>query len=258
MLDRLQIPLIFEPGTSWMYGHSTDWAGVVVARLNNTTLEDYMQKNIWDPLGIKNITFHLELKPDVKKNLVKMTSRDGIENPRFNLPVDTGKPVIWSDDQLYDDPISMGDEFGGQGCTGSGVEYIKVLKSLLQDDSKLLKHETIDLMFSPQLNADTHAAFIAFLEAPYFKDTFSSHPHGSKMDHGLGGLLDMQDVATGRKEGTLSWSGLPNLLWTIDRNAGLATFYASNILPFGDHKSHIWQQAFEKEMYSTLKSSPKL
>jgi hypothetical protein len=38
-------------------------------------------------------------------------------------------------------------------------------------------------------------------------------------------------------------------LWTIDRASGLSLFYASNIMPYGDFKSHEFQQLFEKEMY---------
>jgi len=258
MLDRLQMPLVFEPGTSWTYGMSTDWAGLLVARLNNTTLEDYMQKNIWDPLGIKNITFHSELKPDVKKNKVKMTYREGIDNPMFNMPADTGKPVAWTDDLVYDDPIPIGDDFGGQGSFGSAVDYSKILTSILLNDSKLLKPSTVDLMFTPQLSDAPRAALAEFLFMPFWKDTFASQPPGTKLDHGLAGVLTLNDKPTGRRSGTLTWSGVTNLLWTIDRDAGLATFYASNVLPFGDHMSHKYQQMFEKEVYSRFGKTAKL
>lgn len=39
------------------------------------SLETYMQKNLWDPLGIKSMTFHSERKPDVHKHLVHLTRR---------------------------------------------------------------------------------------------------------------------------------------------------------------------------------------
>jgi CubicO group peptidase (beta-lactamase class C family) len=258
MMERIQMPLLFEPGTSWMYGASTDWAGVLTARLNKITLEEYMQKNIWDPLGIKNITFHNELKPDVKKNKVKLTYRGGIDNPQLGLPADTGKPVVWTDDLVYDDPIPIGDEFGGQGGIGSAFEYSKILTSILINDSKLLKPATVDLMFTPQLSDAPRAALGEFLGAELWKDTFASQPAGAKLDWGLAGCLTFDDKPTGRRAGTLTWSGLTNLLWTVDRDAGLATFYASNILPFGDHASHKYQQMFEKEVYSRFGKTAKL
>jgi len=42
-----------------MYGMSIDYAGVLVARLSNLNLEEYMQKNVWDAVGAENLTFHL-------------------------------------------------------------------------------------------------------------------------------------------------------------------------------------------------------
>lgn len=248
MMERLQVPLLFEPGSSWMYGMSIDWAGVLAARLNNTTLEEYLEANVWEPLGIKDITFHTELKPEVKKNLVIMSQRDGTEP--FDLPVDTGKPMKWYNETLYDDPIPTGDEFGGQGSMSSAVEYAKILSSLLINDSKLLKPSTVDLMFTPQLTDVSRSVLTESSEDPIWKDTFSSNPVGTKLDWGLAGMLTLSDVGTGRRKGALTWSGLPNLMWTLDREAGLATFYASNTLPWGDQKTHAYQQMFETEMYS--------
>ena len=55
--ERRNSPLVFEPGTSWMYGMGTDWAGKMVERATGETLETYMSKNIWGPLHLKNVTF---------------------------------------------------------------------------------------------------------------------------------------------------------------------------------------------------------
>jgi len=255
MLERCKVPLLFEPGTSWSYGMGIDWAGILVMRLNNMNFEEYMQKNIWDPLDIKNITFHQELKPNVSKNLVKMAQRSGIETPAFNLPADNGMPVEWSDIILYDNPIPMGEEYGGQGAIGNAVDYMEILKSILKNDGKLLKPTTVDLIFEPQLGPESKTEFNNFLGADMWKGIFTSHSPGQVVTYGLTGEIIEKDEATGRKKGTLGWSGLPNLLWTIDREAGLACFYAGNLIPFGDQASHRVQQMFEKEMYDRLKST---
>jgi CubicO group peptidase (beta-lactamase class C family) len=120
MIERINLPLLFEPGSSWVYGTSLDWAGLLVARLNNTSLEEYMQQHIWDAVGTKDITFHQELKPTVQRNFVKMTKRGGIENPNFTMAVDNDRAVEWTDELLYDDPTK--DEYGGHGAIGSAVE----------------------------------------------------------------------------------------------------------------------------------------
>lgn len=250
MMHDITLPLLYEPGSSWSYGVSLDWAGLLVARLNNTSLEAFMETNIWTPLGIKNITFHQEQKPDVEKNLVKLTARSGIRNPHRGLPVkNPGAKVEWIDELLYATPTK--DEVGGGGAIGNPGEYMKILNSLLAPNSVLLKPATIDQMFTPQFapGSGSLKAYEEFCELPFLIDAFASAPLGTKVNWGLGGMIFMQDLENGKRKGTMSWSGLPNLLWTIDREAGLACFYASNVVPFGDFESAEMQALFEKEMY---------
>lgn len=246
IIKRITIPLLFEPGTSWEYGYGIDWAGVLVMRLNKMSLEAYMQKYLWDPLGIKHITFHQELKPEVRKSLVKMSMR-GKQGMR-GLAMPTEEKVEWTDELLYEDPWV--DEFGGAGAIGSAIEYMKILHSICSDDGKLLMSETIDEMFTPQLGVESQKALASFIAFLGDSEMFTSQEPGTQVSYGLGGLLVLSDKETGVKSGTLSWSGLPNLLWTIDRGSGLSLFYASNLVPFGDQKSHKMQQIFEKEMYA--------
>ena len=51
-------PLVAEPGTQWNYSPGLDWAGLLIARLTGEPgLGEYARKNIFEPLGIKNIAF---------------------------------------------------------------------------------------------------------------------------------------------------------------------------------------------------------
>jgi len=254
LLSRIETPLLFEPGTSWMYGTGLDWTGILVGRLNHTTLESFMDTNIWAPLGIKNFTFHLEKKPDVLKNLAKMTLRKATP-ALMTMPTRTDEGVEWSDDELY--PYPNVDEYGGEGSTGSAVDYMKIMHSILSNDGKLLKLSSIDQMFTPQFNPSELAGYEEFRKLPFMLDTFASVKLGTKCSWGLGGFMVLEDYETGRKKTTLSWSGLPNLCWTIDRVGGLALFYASNVCPPGDYQSAKWQVAFETEMYKRFTDSEK-
>jgi CubicO group peptidase (beta-lactamase class C family) len=257
IIPRINTPLLFEPGTSWAYGTGLDWAGILVSRLNNLSLEAYMQKYVWAPLGIKNITFHQENHEEVRKNLVKMSIRKGLANPIFGFPERNNEKVDWTDDLLYDIPIA--DEYGGEGAIGSATDYFKILQSILADDGKLLTSETIDEMFSPQLSEGGVKALDEYNNLPFYQGGgFASVQNGAKVDWGLGGELFLEDYFTGRKKGTLTWSGMTNLQWTIDRKAGICAFYASNLLPFGDFPSGDMQVKFEKEMYARAEKGSKL
>jgi CubicO group peptidase (beta-lactamase class C family) len=257
IIPRINTPLLFEPGTGWAYGTGLDWAGILISRLNNMTLEQYMKKYIWSPLGIRNITFHQE-NEGVRRNLVKMSIRKGIKNPILGLPVRNGETVEWTDHLLYDVPIA--DEFGGEGAIGSPVEYMKILHSILADDGVLLRSETIDEMFTPQLSEGGGKALDEYIALPFYQGgAFACVKAGTKVSWGLGGLLFLEDYEeTGRRKGTLTWSGMPNLMWTIDREAGLCTLYAGNVLPFGDFPSGDMQVRFEREMYARAEKSSRL
>jgi CubicO group peptidase (beta-lactamase class C family) len=228
-----------------MYGNSLDWAGLLVMRVNSMSLEAYMQKYLWGPLSIQDITFHNKAKPDVRKKLVHMTKRGNGSVYGASVPLD--EKVNWADESYHDgeDP----DEFGGGGAFGSAVEYMKILHSICSDDGKLLKSETIDEMFSPQLNSNAQNVLAQF------RKIFTGSGNlelGAQVDYGLGGLLISKDEGTDGIGGILRWSGRPNLYWMIDRARGISIFYASNIVPFGDAQSRKMQQLFEKEMYARI------
>lgn len=238
-------PLIFEPGTSWSYGASTDWVGILVMRLNNMSLEAYMQKYIWDPLGIENMTFHLELKPEVKKNLVTLAKRG--DQGLYAMTTEPDAKVKWIYDKLYDDPVA--DEFGSGGALGSAVEFIKILESICADDGRLLMSETIDEMCSLQLSEECQEGFAKFASHVLVREQYDNQQPGLKLGLGLVGSITLEDSPIGFKTGTLGWTGLPNLIWTTDMETGLSLMYASNMLPFGDIKSYQMQMLFAKEMY---------
>lgn len=251
MLASITSPLLFEPGASWTYGYSLEWVSLLITRLNSgQSLEDYAQTHIFSPLNIKDITFHRDLNPHVQEKLVKMSLRSGLDNPNplLGFPgIGNGK-VEWTDEHLY--TITQKDCFGGHGLAGSASSYFKILISILRDDEILLKKSTTAEMFKPQISADAAKDMCTnFVCAEFFQGTFASHPPGRKLNWGLGGLLVEEDIEGGKRKGCLTWSGFPNLLWSIDREEGLACLYASNVLPFGDLKSHEMQQLFEKDMY---------
>lgn len=249
LLHQISTPLLFEPGSSWEYGSGIDWAGVLVSRLNDVSLQDYMRENIWDPVGAENITFHLEQNGKVRDGLVTLSARGGIPDPVHVAPaVRSEEKVVWMTERLYEDPIA--DEYGGGGSIGLAGDYMKMLQSLCSDDGRLLKTATIDEMFKPQLQLGALKDFPGVIAREMWSGSFASHPPDIRLDHGLGGMLIMDDETTGLKKGTLTWSGLANTLWTIDRETGICLFYASNLVPFGDPKSYQMQQLFEREMYS--------
>ena len=53
------LPLMYQPGTSWDYGHSTDVLGRVIEVVSGTTLYRFEKERILDPLGMTDTTFYV-------------------------------------------------------------------------------------------------------------------------------------------------------------------------------------------------------
>lgn len=54
-----QMPLMHQPGERFSYGHSTNIIGALIEKVPGRSLYDYLQKNIFDPLQVKDTYFYL-------------------------------------------------------------------------------------------------------------------------------------------------------------------------------------------------------
>ncbi|KIY01263.1 uncharacterized protein Z520_02815 [Fonsecaea multimorphosa CBS 102226] len=249
VVESYNLPLVFEPGKSWLYSTSLDWAGVLVARLANVDLETYCQTNIFKPLGISDMSFWAKKNPELKDRVATMSIRD---------PADPqGKAQAFSGPDMHS---AAQTEMGGQGLFASAASYLKILHSILVDDEKLLKKEATATMFQPQLSAESRDALQALYAGRPTKGpcAIGTFPPGVQYDWGLGGLLTTEDVnqegVTYRKKGCMNWSGMPNLFWFLDRNAGVCGFYGGQMMPSGDAKVQEMIHLFEKTMYEEAAS----
>ncbi|KAL8870563.1 MAG: hypothetical protein Q9174_003422, partial [Haloplaca sp. 1 TL-2023] len=121
--DVLGQPLLFEPGTDWQYGVGIDWAGTVVERISGMSLNDYFQKNIFQPLGIKNISFFPSA--EMKETLAHMNQKhvNGQIRERDHL---LGRPLI-----VEGDDVARTFNSAGAGCFARPAEYCQLLATLL-------------------------------------------------------------------------------------------------------------------------------
>lgn len=160
-----------------------------------------MQKNICNPLGIKGISFWPEQNAEMKTKIAGMSARD----PQSGRLVAFNQPFL---------NTGSTDCFGGHGGYADLTEYIKVLHSILVDDGKLLKPETTARMFQPQLTKGSKASLKQQMGIPEIVGMFvGDFPSNVEYDWGLGGLLVQGSGEGRRKNGTLIWSGMPNLFW---------------------------------------------
>ena len=204
--EKYFCPLTFEPGTSWAYSGGTDWAGKVVERVNgDMALGTYMEENIWKPLGIKDMTFHLKQREDMRERMPDMSRRD---------PSGSGKAIHTS---FVSMPDSMKDDCGGGGAFADMTEYLKILQSLLRDDGILLKSKSAELLYTPQLNEESQRALRKHLQDLESNMVLGGIPitEESQVNWGMGGMVIPDDLPGWRRKCTLTWGGMPNLTWVF-------------------------------------------
>lgn len=184
--ESYDFPLLFEPGESWEYSVGLDWAGEMVSRVTKLSLEDYMQKHIWAPLGMKITTFFPKKSPRVMERLADMSQRDcGLT--MFGTAEDPNAKLVYTDNTIWNmESVAC---HGGAGGYGNPVEYQKILHSICSDDGKLLKSATIKEMFKPQLTEKARAKMEEINSIPEMNQMFGGIPIGTRLDWGIGGIM---------------------------------------------------------------------
>ena len=67
--ERLaKLPLVYQPGTTWDYSHSTDILGRVIEVVSGKSLLQFEKERLLDPLGMKDTSFYVT--DPAKKSLV--------------------------------------------------------------------------------------------------------------------------------------------------------------------------------------------
>ncbi len=151
LLDAMKIlakqPLKFQPGTKWQYGLNTDLLGCLIEVISGMTLEEFLTKRIFEPLGMKDTYFNL---PQSKgSRLAAVYTED-----------DDHKIIKWSHTFRNIDPdyplIKTKFFSGGAGLSSTAYDYAIFLQMLLNkgkyNGKQILAPRTVELMLSNQLD----------------------------------------------------------------------------------------------------------
>lgn len=240
-------PLVFQPGTSWQYSSGTDWAGKVVEAASGHDLETFMQENIWKPVGAKSSTFYpAKLHGGDVEARIQETGDRG-QGGRLNKI-----PNMWK--------LEPEDAMGAAGVYSTAEDYGLLLKALIQGGGPLLKAETVDLMLDPQTGPEASEALGRFCVSQTGGSSFAQSFVGRDADwtkiqgyaYSLCGIVAPEDVPGRRQKGSVCWGGLPGLVWTIDRAAGIAATFFTQITPPGDSKTVQVQWDLEEAVYKMV------
>ncbi|KAL3460952.1 beta-lactamase/transpeptidase-like protein [Aspergillus heterothallicus] len=237
--ELFDYPLAFQPGSSWMYGPGLDWAGRIVERVTGQSLVARMQERIFDPLGVADAQFYPVTRGELRGELVDLNPDD---------PQALGKAVLGGGGEMN---LRTKGDFGGHGMFMSGESFVKVLQSVLANDGRILRKETVDDMFVHHLGSDATSGHRAALGSPMGQFFRVGVDPETQMGHGLGGLLTLESVEGWYGKQTLTWGGGMTLAWFIDRENGLCGVGAVQAkLPFDAAVVGELKQVFRKDIYN--------
>ena len=227
-------PLLFEPGERWHYGTSTDWLGRLVERVCGETLEDYFRRHIFDPLKMPDTFYNVPADKQARLAAVHRRRPDGSIVKEASQPSAT---------------IAM--PIGGGGLSSTAGDYARFLRMLLNggelDGARVLSAATVELMGHNQIGALGVPALKSAM--PERSDDFSFVADG-RDKWGLGFLITADQVSGKRSAGSLSWGGIYNTYFWVDRARGIAGVILMQFLPFADRKALAVYDAFERGVYS--------
>jgi methyl acetate hydrolase len=233
----LQSPLLFDPGTRWEYGISTDWLGTLVERMTGQSLETYFRLKIFEPLGMRDSFFNVPADKQPRlAPLFRRTEDGGLiqEKPRPPEPV-----------KFFE---------GGGGLYSTAGDYLKFARAILAGgqlgNQRILKPETVAQMGQNQIGIFTLRPFSSVMPE-LLRDGFSLP--GGLDKFGFGFALNSRALDNGRGANTMSWAGINNTFFWIDREKKVCAVLMSQMLPFGDAGPAKLGEDFDRAVYAWLK-----
>ena len=205
-LDKLSsLPLLYQPATVWDYGFGLDVLGLTIEKISGQSLGQYLQANLWGPLGMTDTGF--SISPDKAARYAKPLPTDP----------DTGKAQARSPDLTQ--PLKF--ECGGGCAASTASDYLHFATMLMNGghlgEARLLGPRTVAYMLSDQLG-------------PNIK-SLVGNADPTRADFGFGlGLAVRTTPGIVRLMGSVgqfTWPGASGTDWWADPKEELVVVYLS-------------------------------
>ena len=196
------LPLMYQPGTSWLYNTGAEVLSVLIARASGQAFDGFLADRLFEPLGMKDTAFSV---PAAK--LGRLATSYMVDPQTHELVVyDPAEGGDWSRPPVFPN--------GAGGLVSTADDYLAFARMLLNRGThartRLLSRPSVELMATDQLTLEQKA------RSGFGPDSFA--------DHGWGFCLG---VTTRRTEfasvGSYGWSGGMGTLWENDPREEMIT-----------------------------------
>jgi CubicO group peptidase (beta-lactamase class C family) len=204
MIDRTaQIPLKFQPGTSWEYSSAVDIQGYIIEKLSGQSLGDFLEARIFKPLRMTDTAF--QVAPAKVGRLAAVYYADTPEGP-----IKEAVSLFGAGVQDFTQPPAM--ESGGGGLTSTTADYARFCQMILNkgelDGARILSPASVALMGA---NAIPRSVLVT-------SNGTTADRFNEAVGFGLDFMVVKDPLAAGLLEGagTMSWGGAAGTWFWID------------------------------------------
>ncbi|GJJ08214.1 hypothetical protein Clacol_002422 [Clathrus columnatus] len=243
------LPLVFEPGTEYHYGFSTDWLGQFVVRGTGKHLRQLFQEILFEPLKISPAD--LWLSPELSTHKAEMHVRNKDSPYKFEkVPFD-----IYSAEDGPEEGMAY---IAEAGLNASLQAYAQILQAVVNRDPKIMSATTWELAFKDDFGprgVKVTRPDIKSMKREMTYDVVEFAKTNSENGTGMNLLqckVALVPTLSGRPVGSFGWAGLPNIYYFVDPVTGLGSIIGTQILPFNDPDIIELRDRIESIIFRTL------
>ncbi|KIJ53966.1 hypothetical protein M422DRAFT_241228 [Sphaerobolus stellatus SS14] len=231
------IPLVFEPGTNYHYGSSTEWVALFAIRGSGKHLRTLFKELVAEPLAIPSAEFNT-------------TSPSGFSTIPFAIYSKENGP---EEGHVY--PAEA-------GLYSSLQAYVPILQAALRQDERILKKETWARAFKDDLKERgiimnrPHIASYNFISASadeFIKSVSPEIPAGENL---LSCFVVTAPTLSGRPTGSFGWAGIGNTFFFVDPENGVGGIIGTQLIPFLEPSIIEIRDKFEGLVYEAFVKKP--
>lgn len=192
------LPLMYQPGESWLYNTGSDVLGVLIARASGQRLETFFRERIFEPLGMKNTGFSVPAE-----KLDRFVSCYSFNPQTRKLDLTDPPNGQWSHSPAFPS--------GAGGLVSTVDDYLAFARMMLNKgvfgQKRLVTASSIEMMTANQLTPDQQHMGRLIL--------------GENMGWGFGVSVLTKPDGLATRAGRYGWNGGLGSSWWNDPNESL-------------------------------------